>query len=172
MIIESSRLANLPVVSTTGESLGKLDIPIWDGKIARLAGWQVNKRGVLKKFAGLFFTDVIHLDHKQVVIDQKEDLRDNFQQLDQFLNTFGKLINVTAKTESGTKLGRVTDTYIEMESGIIIRFVITNLWHERIIPRQFLVSMNPNEVIFKDIVNQPIFDQVASQEAIQEATAR
>ncbi len=162
MIIEASQLLKRPVINTSGNRLGGVDHIVFDAKDGRVYGFQVTLPGVVKRFRSLNFYEVISLNRQSIIIDNKENLVANMRSLDEIFKETGPVINVVAKTESGKKLGRVNDLMLETQSGFIIRFVIRNLFVERIIPRQYVVAITPKAVIFKDIVDQPIFDQVAS----------
>ena len=92
-------------------------------------------------------------------------LNPDLKEFDKIYKNFGPVMEVRAKTESGRSLGRISDLLIEAESGIIVRFYLKNLLSERIIPREYLVSITPKQIVFKDIVDQPIFDSLVSQTA-------
>lgn len=169
MIIELSQVMETEVYDSTGRKLAKADRAIFNGVQAKLIGFQVILPGLVKKFATLNFGDVLSLDRREIVIDTAKSLEKEFKSYDELIKSFGRVVGVTAKTESGRHLGKVQDLYLDSESGFIIRFYLRNLLKERLIPREFLVSVSPKEIIFKDVVDQPIFDKIASSEV---ATAK
>lgn len=164
MIIEASALVGSPVRLNTETTVGQIDLCVVDGKDAQVAGWQIVQPGLVKRFAGLLFDDVAEIHRDGLLVDSPNRLQKNLRVLDELYKTYGPVLKITAKTESAKRLGRVTDIYIDTETGLITRFLVRGLLHERIIPRQFLVSITPKAIIFKDVVDQPIFDQVAVAE--------
>lgn len=162
MIIEASQCQGLNVISRQGENLGAVDFLVINGKEARINGAQIIKGGVIKKFYALTWQSVVDVNRDALEIVSSEDLSTNLKDFDELYRAYGKVIGVTAKTESGKHLGHVSDLLIEAETGLIIRFVLRNFLQERIIPRQFLVSITPKQIVFQDVVDQPIFDKLAS----------
>ena len=167
MLIELAQGQNSPVVEKTGKSCGRVDFFVTDGKLARIAGIQVAKNGVVKKFYGLSYQDVELFSRQAIVIESIEKLTTNLKNLDELFRQYGRLLGVTAKTESGKRIGAVIDAIIEAETGIIIRLVIRNFLQERIIPRQFLVSITPKAIIFQDVVVEPVFDKIATMQPVE-----
>lgn len=162
MVIEASHCQGLSVQDKHGETVGAIDFLVIHGKDAHVSGAQVIKGGIVKKFYGLDWQDVTNINRGSVEIADKNCLATNLKNLDELYRVYGKVIGVSAKTESGKNIGHVSDLLIEAETGLIIRFVLRNLIQERIIPRQFLVSVTPKQIIFQDVVDQPIFDKLAS----------
>lgn len=162
MVIEATRLKGVTVRDSTGLTLGKVDRLVFRADQARLVGFQVSRSGLVKKFAGLDLMDVLSLSSETVVVDDVKSLETNLTPMDAAYRATGSVLGIKAKTESGQAIGVIGDVVIEAETGGIVRFYLRNFLTERIIPLKFLVSISPKEIIFKDIVNQPIFDQVAS----------
>jgi uncharacterized protein YrrD len=165
MIIEATHIIGLPVKSSAEVQLGSVDLCVFDGRQAKLIGFQVRHGGVVKKFSGLPIDAVLSLSREAIIVDSSNSLLKDLKQYDEAYKAYGPILQVTAKTESGKKIGKVTDLTLEAETGYITRFYLHNLLQERIIPRDYLVSISPKEIIFKDVVSQPIFDQVAATEA-------
>lgn len=167
MIVEASRLLGATVRDVNGRKIGRVDRLVIDGVSGRIFGFQVIQTGLVSKFLALQFFDVISFDNQGLVIKDETALDRNLADFDRVAQLFGPLMGVKAKTESGRSLGRVSDLFIDSKSsGLIIRFVIRYLLKERIIPRRFVVSVSPREVVFQDIVDQPTFDQIATAETI------
>lgn len=164
MVLEVSQIAEAAVVSADGKKLASIDKIIFDGKDAKIAGFQIKERAVISRFAALDYLDILTCERQTVVVDKTPQFSRDLKHFDELRAHFGNILNVTAKTESGLKIGKVKDLLFEIETGLIIRFYIGTLLRERIIPRQYLVSITPKAIIFKDIVGQPIFDQVATLE--------
>lgn len=162
MIIEAAQLTGLAIVTDQGRGVGSVDRIIIDGKDIKISGFQVAKSGLVKKFSGLDYADVTSVSRQQLTIESVEALTKDLKKLDNLHRHYGRVFGVTAKTQSGKVIGKVVDLYVETATGGIIRFFIRNLWNERIIPSQFLIAITPKEIIFKDIVDQPIFNQVAA----------
>ena len=156
MIVELSDLEKLPVVTVTGDKLGAVDIPIFNGKEGNILGFQMAKKGVVKKFAGIYFIDLIDITKTELVVEGPEDLKKNLREFDEAYKTFGPIVGVSAITESGKRLGRVADLYIDISSGSIVRFYLKNLLREQIVSYEHLVSITPKKIVFKDIVGEPI----------------
>lgn len=165
MLLELSYCVGAPVITNNSTKIGSIDFPVFDGKHARLAGFQVVQTGIVKKFRGLLFEDIIDITRTDVQVAATSSLQTNLKTLDQQFQEYGSILGVAAKTESGKRIGKVVDVVIETGSGQITRFYLRNFLQERIIPVQFLVSITPREIIFKDVVSQPIFDRVAIAEA-------
>lgn len=162
MIIEAAQLAGLAVVTDQGRVAGNVDRIVIDGKGIKIDGFQVTKSGLVKKFSGLDYTDVTSVSRQQLTIESVEALTKDLKKFDELYRHYGRVFGVTAKAQNGKVIGKVVDLYVETTTGGIVRFFIRNLLSERIIPSQFLVAITPKEIIFKDIVEQPIFNQVAA----------
>lgn len=141
-----------------------MDFLVINGKEAKIVAFQIVQNAVIKKFVALDFRDVVAISRTHLLIKEAKALQKNLLPFDEIYRTYGRVMGVTAKTESGKKIGRISDLLIEAETGLIVRFAIRNLFTERIIPRQFLVSISPRDVVFQDVVDQPIFDKVATTE--------
>ncbi|HUD20728.1 MAG TPA: PRC-barrel domain-containing protein [Candidatus Saccharimonadales bacterium] len=165
MLIELSEVLSDDVVTAEGKKLGVIDRALVDGRTGRVAGFQVSLNGVIKRFAGLNYVDVLEVNRHSVIVDQPSSLSKNLKDFDIVYKNFGSVVGVAAKTESGRGLGKVSDLLFEIESGLIVRFYLRNLLAERIIPREYMVSITPKQIVFRDIVDQPIFDSIAAQAA-------
>lgn len=164
MLIEVSQLIGCPVIVGSSTVLGRVDLAVFQGKEARLRGFQIAQPGIVSKFRGLLLDDVVEISRHQLTIKDVQQLATNLVDLQRDFTEFGPVINVRAKTESGKSLGTAKDVVVEAETGQIVRFYLQNFLQERIIPRQFLVAITPREVVFKDVVTQPIFNQLAVSE--------
>lgn len=168
MLVEATHCVGLPVVSDKGQKLGTVDQFVFDGAQAKIVGLQVVRPGVLKKFSGLFYDDIRDAS-RQGFITQATKLQTNLKELDEISKKFGKVIGINAVTESGQNIGRVSDIIFDADTGRIVRFVVRNFLKERIIPRQFLVSITPKTIVFQDVVETPVFDKVATMPAPEAA---
>ena len=167
MVIELSELVGLTVRSTANKPLGKVDFCIFNGKTATLIGFQIARSGVLKKFAGISFSDLIDLSRDELVIENEAKLMPKLNEFDALYKTYGPVVGVSAQTESGERLGRVQDLYIETNTGAIARYHLRHFFQERIIPQQFLVAITPERVVFKDEVAKPQFTGAVAAEAVK-----
>lgn len=162
MLIEATHLLGRQVSSSDGRGLGKVDRLVFASTPPSLVGFQLQISGVIKKYAAVEFNEVLSLDREQIVVDGPRSLSKDLSELDELTKNVGTVLNAYAKTESGKNLGKVSDLLIEAESGIIVRFYVKQFLNERIIPQQYLVSITPRQVVFKDVVDTPIFNQVAT----------
>jgi len=161
MVLEVSQLLGASIRLTNDKKLATVDRIIFDGSKAQVEGFQTSQRAVLTKFGRLDFVDTLSVERGEVVIDSEKSIQKDLKPFDQLRRQYGPVLGVIAKTESGRKIGKVTDLVIDSDTGFILRFYLGQFLHERIIPRQFLVSITPKQIVFKDIVNAPTFDQVA-----------
>ena len=166
MIIEYSDLQGIALRAVSGEKLGEVDFAVFNGKEATLMGFQIVHRKIIKKFSGVYFSDLIDITKDEIVIEDQKILKPNLQDLDKTYKNFGPVVGVVATTESGKRIGKVADLYIDLTTGGIIRFYIKNLLQERIIPKEYLVAITPDRIVFKDIVGTPKFNE-ASTQAVQ-----
>lgn len=164
MIFEATQLLGLPVHTTSGQTVGSVNSCVFDNREAKLYGFQVTT-GLIKKYTGLQLIDAVSVSQTALEITDAKHLHRKLDEFDQIFRQTGPVLGVEAKTESGKRLGRVANVLVEIESGLIVRFYLKNLLAERIIPRQYLVSLNPKQVTFKDAVEAPTFDQTAAIEA-------
>jgi len=162
MVVELSQISNASIRLTNGQKLATVDRVIFDGEKAQIVGFQTAQRAVITRFSRLDFDQTLSVGRGEVVIDDQKNLQRDLKLFDQLRHQYGHVIGVAAKTEAGQSIGKITDLLIDGETGLIVRFYLNHYLRERIIPRQFLVSITPRQIIFKDIVNQPIFDQVAT----------
>lgn len=168
IIAELSNFKDLPILTANGEKAGNVDMAIINGKTLQIIGFQIINRkaiGLVKKFSSLYYEDIISISSTEIIIEDKESLRANLNELDQTYKNFGPVVGVVAITESGKRLGRVADLYVDTLGGSIIRFYIRHLLKERIIPSDYLVAITPRRIIFKDVVGDPI----ALDKAVAEA---
>ncbi len=166
MIIEAAQLVGLAVVDEQGKKLGAVETLVFNGQTSRLAGFGVNRPALLSKTVGLPFEETLLLGPTEITVDSETALTKDTKALDELFKRYGRVVGIKAKTESGRRIGKIADVFIEAETGIIIRFYLRNSLKEQIIPRQFLIAMTPQQIVFKDVVDQPIFDQVATLESI------
>lgn len=166
MVIEYSDIHKAPLKAVTGEKLGEVDFAIFNGKEATLMGFQIVHNKLVKKFSGVHFIDLIDITKHEIVVENAKTLKTNLKDLDLAYKNFGPVIGVTATTESGKRIGKVADLYLDLTTGGIIRFYIKNILHERIIPREYLVAITPERIVFKDIVGTAKFSE-ASTQAVQ-----
>ncbi|HSX42307.1 MAG TPA: PRC-barrel domain-containing protein [Candidatus Saccharimonadales bacterium] len=164
MVIEAAQLVGLEVAGEQGKKLGSVETLVFNGQTTRLAGFGVNRPGLLTKTVGLPFEETLLLGPDKITVNSEAALGQSTKTLDELFKKYGRVIGVTAKTESGRRIGKIADVFIEAETGLIVRFYLRNALKEQIIPRQFLVALTPQQVVFKDVVDQPIFDQVATLE--------
>jgi uncharacterized protein YrrD len=170
MLIEASRIKNLPVIDHDQNKLGVVESLYFDGDKGSLVGFKILKSSVLNKFYALDYLDADITSQQSATVEGKSYLKESLTDFDSLLKKFGKVIGARAVTQSGKSLGKIEDIMIEVESGLIVRFVLRNYIVERIIPRQFVVSITPKRIIFQDVVDQPIFDKVASGELSPQAS--
>lgn len=166
MLLETSHLLQGVVSDVSGIRHGRVDRCVYSADLGALIGFQVATSGVVTRFRALALQDCISLNHEAVIIDTSEALGKDMKELDAVAATSGPIVGVTATTESGQRLGTVSDLLIDADTGIIVRFYLRKLLAERIIPREYLVSITPKRVVFKDVVSSPIFNQVATAEVV------
>lgn len=155
-----------PVVDVTGRKVGSVDTCVYRSDEARLFALQVARGAVVSKFGGLLIDSVLSVGAKGVVIDSAEEITNDLKNLDKIAKESGPVVGVNAVTESGKQLGKVFDLLLDADTGFIVRFYLRrHILNERIIPRQFLVSITPRQVVFRDVVDTPVFDQLAQTEA-------
>ncbi len=158
MIVELSELIGLTVRSTANKTLGKVDFCVFNGKTATLVGFQVARSGVLKKFAALSFEKIIDFNRAELLVENEAALAGQLNEFDALYKTYGPVVGVAAQTESGERLGRVHDLFIEANTGAITRYHLRHFFHERIIPQKFMVAITPERIVFKDEVAKPQFN--------------
>jgi sporulation protein YlmC with PRC-barrel domain len=171
MLIEATRLKNLPVLDNGQNKLGLVNSLYFEGDKGSLVGLKVVNTGVLKKYYALGYLDCDISSQQVVSVENKEALKEDLVDYDALIKKFGKLLGVKAITQSGKSLGVIEDVLIEVESGLIVRMVLRNYVMERIIPRQFVVGITPKRIIFQDVVNQPTFDKLATGDLLEPATS-
>ena len=162
MIIEAMQLINLPVYENKLRlKVGDVDSIVFDKEKLGIVGFEIASGKMIKHPLALDFNDAIQINREGILVKNKESLRTDMKRFDELLTNVGKILGVKARTESKKTLGKVTDLYIEVETGRIVRFHLTNFLKEQIIPRQFVVAVTPKAIIFKDVVAEPLFDQEA-----------
>ena len=162
MVLEVSQLNGAAIRSADGKKLSEVDRVIFDGDKVRIVGFQTKERAILTRFGRLDFDLTLAVLPGEIVIDNQKSIQRDLKLFDQLRRQYGDVIGVVAKTESGLKIGKITDLVFDTETGLIIRFYLGQFWRERIIPRQFLVAITPKQIVFKDLVTKPIFDQLAT----------
>lgn len=161
MIIEATALLGLPVITKSAVKLGTVGGWVFDGRRVGLNALRVKTAGR----AGILpWLEVSQLG-RETVISDSATLPSGADGVEQIARATGPVMGVVAKTEAGHRLGRISDLYLETESGLIVRFYVRNFLQDRLIPRQFLVAITPKEIIFKDVVETPVFDTVAAEAA-------
>lgn len=162
MIIEARHCLGLDVLSDHGKAIGKIDKLVLNGAKMQLVGAQIVGKKLFKSFDGVFFSDIEQIDRIGVLVKIAPP-KSNLKELDLVSARYGELFGARAVTESGTALGKVSDYYFDSETGLIVRIVIKRFFSERIIPRQFVVSVSPKVVVLQDVVIEPHFDQAVAQ---------
>ncbi|MCR4277957.1 MAG: PRC-barrel domain-containing protein [Candidatus Berkelbacteria bacterium] len=166
MVLEVSQLASASIRLTDGKKLATVDRIIFDGRDARIAGFQTSQRTVLTRFGRIDYVDTLEVERGEIVIDSEKNIQKDLKPFDQLRHQYGTVLGVVAKTESGRKIGKISDLVIDADTGLIIRFYLGQFLNERIIPRQFLVSITPKQIVFKDIVIAPTFDEIAVSQLV------
>lgn len=170
MVIEATALLGLDVRSSRGTLLGSVQRLVFDNRQASLVACVCKRSSIAsrkKKF--LLFSDILSLDRQTAFVDGETALQEPQKELDEIGQRTGPVLGVNARTESGAPLGRMCDVLFDSSSGIIVRFAVRKLFNERLIPRQFLIAITPDNIVFKDSVNTPTFDQVAVLENVSAA---
>ncbi|MBI4948149.1 PRC-barrel domain-containing protein [Candidatus Berkelbacteria bacterium] len=162
MIIEARHCLGIDVVSDHGRAIGKLDRLVINGQKLQVVGAQVVGNKLFKNFHGVFFNDIVQFERLGMLVKAVPP-KTNLKELDLISARYGSLFGTKAVTESGQTLGKITDYYFDSETGIIVRLVVKKFLGERIIPRQFVVSVGPKTVVFQDVVIEPHFDQAVAQ---------
>ncbi len=165
MVIELSELTGGSVISEEGRKLGSILSAVVSGQTLRVAGFFITRPGLIARSSGLRYEETLLVGKGKISVEGDHSLLANAKGLRELQDRYGPVIGVTAKTESGRRIGKVTDLLIEAENGLIVRFYLRNILKEQIIPRQFVVAITPKQIVFKDIVDQPLFDQAATLEA-------
>jgi len=163
MIIEIRGLWGLPVRTTEGRTLGKIGHIVFDLTDLKIWGMEVETKGVFVGQRSLPWEKVIALGPEGAVINEAKDLQSDLAIVRQKRKNGGEIIGLRATTQNSGHLGQIYDLQVEAETGLVARFVLNNLFKERIIPRQFLVTISSNQAVFQDEVNKPTFDKLASQ---------
>lgn len=166
MVLEVSQLQDALIRSANGQKLATVDKVIIDGDKAQIVGFQITQRSLITRFGRLDFDQIVSIGRNDIVVPDQKSIEKDLKLFDQLRQQYGSVLGVTAKTESGQTIGKITDLLIDDNTGLIIRFYLCHFFRERIIPRQFLVSITPRQVVFKDIVIEPIFDETATAGAI------
>ncbi len=166
MVLEVSHLLGASVRLSDGRKVATVDRIIFDGREAKIVGFQTATRAVLQKFGSLEYGDVLAIERGEITVDDQKLIGRDLKPFDALRRHYGAVLGVAAKIESGRKIGRITDLVIDADTGLIIRFYLGQFLRERIIPRQFLVAITPKQVIFKDIVDAPTFDQAAIAQTV------
>lgn len=156
-------MEGLPVRTSEGQTLGTVVQLIFDPTEVRLWGIEVDLKGMLTGRRLLSWEDIIALGQEGVVIDKASQLKKDLSALKVKRREGGTVIGLPAATQNQSGLGRVRDLMIESETGAIVRFLLVRFFQERLIPRQFLVTINSRQVVFQDTVEKPTFDKLASQ---------
>ena len=166
MVLELSQVVQVPVIAEDETKLAVVDRVVFDGAEVKLAGFQVKLPGVLPKFARLDYGDVLTCSRQTVVVDKSHIFSPDLKDFDALTRNFGEVVGVTAKTQSGDTIGRVSDLIFDVDSGLIVRFYLCHLFREWIIPCEYLVAITPKALIFKDIVGEPLFDDMVTAPAV------
>jgi len=163
MIIEDRRLWDLPVRTTEGREAGRIKHIVFDLTSLKIWGLEVEARGIFTGRKCLPWEKIVALGLEGAVIDKAKDLQSDLSVLLGKRKEGGEIIGLRATTQSNSHLGRVHDLQIDAESGLLVRFLLRQLLNERIIPRQFLITINRRQAVFQDEVLKPTFDKLASQ---------
>jgi len=162
MVISLSAAINQVVINQNDSYLGRINHCLFD---YNLRCRFVILSGIARKI--ISFDDFIEYDgdtlkfHDSCLLTEKE-----FKAISE---PFIKLIELTAITQSGARLGKISDGYIDLISGDILRLTVKNYWRDRIIPRQFVWAVEKDKIIFSDDVNRAIFEQLVTREKPQSA---
>lgn len=164
MIIELDQLFGLAVVTTKGDSLGEIDGAFIDVRDQKLTAFKVRRStlGITRERLAVSFSDVTEIN-RQLITVNSDAKKISQHQHEKSLTDSSPILGVKAKTESGQSLGRIVNAQIDSNTGYVVRYELKLLLADRLIPRQFLVTINQKVAIFKDIVNRPTFDRAAAE---------
>lgn len=98
------------------------------------------------------FNDIVEISPKAIIVrneDAISDYKDNIRVVESIRE---KLHGVNQKvvTKSGNIIGRVFDYLVDSESGKITKIYVKSLFHDRIIPRQKIRSIEKRKIVIDD----------------------
>lgn len=163
MIIETRQLLDKKVCLVTDNTVGYVDKLIFSSEKRKLIFLRIKISKTLRKYAIVPFDEIVKFESTQIYIKSDQSVLSISPTAEEEHKSTGAVIGVVAKTESGERIGRVVDLDVFSESGKINRFYIRSFFSDRIIPVDFAIAITPKIVVFKDVVNQPIFNRLASE---------
>lgn len=174
MIVSAQELENGEVISLEGgDTLGLIRMPIIDPKNGQVLAFDI-RVGFLTHRAILPFSEIIDWTHLSLLVRDENSLFEPEKQkkIFNFIKKRIKIIGLRAETEDGTKLGKVTDVFIDSISGIVAKYVVGhsilfNFTEEgQILPSSSVIKIEKKKIIFKDTATK-----LEKSKAPKEATA-
>lgn len=158
MFIEAKKLIGMPVAAEDVQAkVGEIRQVIIDPTNGNLLGFLVTGGGIFAPKRALSVTDIDDWDPKAIVIRSSYDLVET-QEIIRFKEILDRnlnLLGMTAKTESGKRLGAVEDLLIDTENLCVEKYYLKDLLGDaRIFGAEKVVKIDKN-IIFDDDVAEP-----------------
>jgi len=158
VLVSALELENGEVISLeNGQTIGAIRKPVIDPKNGKVLGFDI-RIGFLTNRAILPLSEIIDWTHLSLVVRDKNSLYEpqKKKKIFNFVKKRVKVIGLRAETENGTKLGRVTDVFIDSISGIIAKYVIGHnilfsfVEEGLILSSSNVIRIEKKKIIFKD----------------------
>ncbi|AKM82141.1 TPA: hypothetical protein DD449_03500 [Candidatus Berkelbacteria bacterium] len=168
MFIEAKKIIGLPIAAMDAEAkVGEVRDLVFDPNNGNLLGLLVKMEGLLGPTLALSFIDILEWDPNGIVTESLENLvpASEIVRINEIIKNKIRLIGMSARTESGKRLGIVQDLLIDTELSVIAKYYLKDLISglERVLPADKVVRIE-KEVIFTD-------DSAIIPTGVQNATA-
>ena len=158
MFIQASQMIGHRLVALeTRQLIGKIERPVFDTTHGRLLALLVRSHGWFGKKKVLAATDIIGVEPGFVLTRKAIDLVEvkEIVRIEELIKAKMPILGQHAITESGQKLGDVTDVLVDTEAWLISKYYLRNLLMERIFLAEDVQSITKKGVIFFDRVTGP-----------------
>jgi uncharacterized protein YrrD len=152
MLILATDLLRLPVASAdTNSRVGTVNTLLIDTDKSLVIGFLISI-GFLSQPKYLAIEDIRSIDHEAMVIQSLQKLIEPKEVIRarKVLDEGIKLVGQVVKTESGKRLGKVSDLLINTETGEITKYYVGGWLADRIVPAEKIVKITKQAVIVED----------------------
>ena len=144
MFIQASQLQHHHLVALESRTvIGKIVGLIFDPTNGRLLALAIHPKGWLVKKQLLVASDILGVEPGFVLTRQADDMvrPDELVRVQEVIKAKIPILGQPALTESGQKLGQVTDVLLDTDAWLITKYYLRNLLTERILINEDIHSI-------------------------------
>lgn len=153
MLILVSQLVGRPVIGfNEAEEIGVLREPIIEPTNGKIVGYFVGHGLFHLKTGVILADDIVGYENNRLIVQGLEEAGniDSQPAINKVLKKKTAVLGAKVLTESGQHLGRAGDLLLDTELQMVVRYYVTGLLQDRIIPAEQVIRVEKRGIIVDD----------------------